>query len=351
MAIRVAKLKLLIETTLEHFFIDESKSAQSVHPTGGGLVKAISEFTLRKGAKRTRGILVLLGFMCRGKKITKDILKIAAAYEILQSYLLIHDDIIDSDSERRGKPTLHKLFQSYVPVTAKTIREKTGIDIAIIAGDVASELVQRLVLLTTYTASKKIQILTHLNRTLYTTYVGQVLDIIAIPEKIPDMQSQWLRYEQKTAIYTIEAPFILGAQIAKAKIDEKKFHTFAIKTGVAFQLADDVQNIFGQGMSARQSDVREGKITLLISLALLSPDHSSHILTLLKKKPKSSLLIQKLKRQISESGGYDRAIAHIEKGFAEGVSLMPDLRISKSVQQALTSLLESLQQTVKHANV
>lgn len=343
-------MKLRIEATLERFFCTVRKDGKAIHPIGEKLVSSIQEFTLRTGAKRTRGILVLLGFLSGGKKsITDDILKIAAAYEILQSYLLIHDDIIDNDDERRGKPTLHTIFASYVPASANAAQKKVGVDIAIIAGDVASELVQRMIISTHLTAQVKLWVLMQLNRTLHTTYVGQVLDIMAIPEKIPALASQWLRYEQKTAIYTIEAPFMLGAHIGKANVSAKKFHAFAVKTGVAFQLADDVQNVFGKGIVARQSDVREGKITLLISLALQSPKYRRNIIALLKKKPKTPQDIRRLKGCIKQSGGYDKALQHIASGFSFGISVLDSLQLPTGVKLAITSLLLSLQKSFHQA--
>ncbi len=345
-----ANMKLRIEATLERFFYDVKKNAKIVHPIEEKLISAIQEFTLRKGAKRTRGVLVLLGFLSGGKEIiTDDILKLAAAYEILQSYLLIHDDIIDNDDERRGKPTLHRIFSSYVPASARAMQNKVGVDIAIIAGDVASELVQRMIFSTHLNAKKKLRVLTQLNRTLYTTYVGQVLDIMAIPEKIPSIASQWLRYEQKTATYTIETPFMLGAYISGAKVSPNKFHEFAVTTGVAFQLADDVQNVFGKGIAARQSDVREGKITLLISLALQSTKYRESIIWLLKKKPKTSHDIRRLKILIKQSGGYDKALQHITSGYSFGIRALDSLHLPKEVRLAFAALLLSLQKSLNQA--
>ncbi len=60
------------------------------------------------GGKCLRGVLVKLGYELRGHFVTEEVLTIAAAYEILHTSFLIHDDIIDQSIIRRGKPTLHK---------------------------------------------------------------------------------------------------------------------------------------------------------------------------------------------------------------------------------------------------
>ena len=105
-----------LNTTLNDFFAREILITTKQNKFNGEIVKQLRDFTMRRGAKRIRGMLVLLGFLTNPKnKLTKDIFKVAAAYEILHSYLLIHDDIIDQDEERRGKPTLHVLFKKFAP--------------------------------------------------------------------------------------------------------------------------------------------------------------------------------------------------------------------------------------------
>ena len=65
------------------------------------------EFTLR-GGKRFRAILVLAGYYLATGRNPRPVLSAAAALEHFQSWMLIHDDIIDHAEERRGGPTVHR---------------------------------------------------------------------------------------------------------------------------------------------------------------------------------------------------------------------------------------------------
>lgn len=303
--LRITKLK--IEKTLRVFF--DSQVRKATHPLSKQLMRVVGEYTMRKGAKRARGTLVLLGYLSNTRnKLNADILKIAAAYEILQAYLLIHDDIIDRDIERRGRPTLHKVFEGYAPLSmAKIEREQIGIDIALIVGDLAADLVQRMVLDTNFSDAQKIDALEYFEQTLHTTYVGQVLDILSLPQRIPKMADQYMRYLLKTATYTIEAPFLTGVRMGKAKINQSVFHSFAQDAGLAFQLSNDIQNIYSAGLAGTSSDIREGKITLLVSFALQSVKYRKPLLIMLKKKNKTARDMKRLKKLIVESGGYEKA--------------------------------------------
>ncbi len=341
-----ADLRKRINGALRSFFDAEAGSAR--HAFGRRIMRSIKEYTLRPGAKRTRGTLVVLGFLSNPRnRATADILKVAAAYEVLHAYLLIHDDIIDEDVVRRGRPTLHKVFESYAPRgLAKADREKVGRDIAIIAGDIASDLVQRCVLSTGFSLAQKMSALEDIERTLHTTYIGQVLDILALPEKVPPIDQQFLRYQHKTAVYTIESPFLLGVRLGRARIPTKAFHAFARDAGIAFQLTDDVQNVFSRGLAGRSSDIRSGKITLLISFALQSKRHSATLLRLLRKRKKSGRDLVRLKALIVESGGYERARRYITNSFRRASILLDNLDIPDPVQKEFKRLVHKLAKQV-----
>lgn len=332
-----------INETLGNFFRREIRTAQ--HPLGKRLLKAIGEYTLRRGAKRTRGTLAILGYLSNPRNtLSEDILKIAAAYELLHAYLLVHDDIIDQDVVRRGGPTLHKAFEHLAPTgMAKKGREKIGSDIAIIAGDIAADLVQRCVLSARFSIRQKVAALEAIERTLHTTYIGQVLDILALPEKVPPLDQQLLRYQLKTAVYTIESPFMLGVRLGRARIAEKAFHAFARDAGVAFQLADDVQNVFSRGLAGRSSDIRHGKITLLISYALHSTRYRHLLVKLLGKKEKTARDLARIRECIIASGGYRHATEVLRRLYRQAERRIPGLRLPEHVEKCCRAVLGGLQ--------
>lgn len=336
--------KRRIERTLRIFFKAQIHKSESGHALSKKLMQQVAEFTLRPGAKRMRGTLVLLGFLANPKKkIDNNILKVAAAYEILHSYLLIHDDIIDRDSMRRGKPTLHRQLMQYAPKSLRN-SEKVNIGIysAIIAGDLAADLSQRLILDSNFTSAKKLATLTYIEKILHSTYVGQVLDILAVPQALPTIDEQYLRYLLKTAIYSIEAPFLLGVLLGDASINKSRFRVFASQVGLAFQLSDDIQNLYSTGLSGRSSDIRAGKVTLLISLALENKKNSSAILKLLKKEQRTVRDIGSLRRLIKDSGGYELATKLVEAKYEKAASILDSIHLPHRVSKQFTLLLSLL---------
>lgn len=331
-----------INTTLARFFRQYGRQAARQHPIARELVRAVSEFTQRRGAKRIRGLLVVAGYLSNPRsRISADILAVAAGYEVLHAYLLIHDDLIDEDDERRGEPTLHRVFERLAPRgSRKLIREKIGRDIAVIAGDVAADLVQRIILDTNFTDQQKLRALAQIEETLHTTYAGQVLDILSIPQRPPSRADQILRYELKTARYSIMAPFELGATLSAARYDTTAFRRFALDAGVAFQLADDIENVFGRGLAARSSDVRSGKVTLLMTLAFQSTAYRARLIRILKKPTRTAQDIRQLRRLIRESGGLERATDLVTSRYARAGRQVPKLRVSTFSRVLLQQMID-----------
>src|SRR3989344_14258 len=94
------KVEKELDKILERFLEDTRKTNPKLVPFAKEFVKSC------KGGKRIRGVLVKLGYEIAGGK-DEEIYKISAAFEILHTALLIHDDIIDQSPTRRGKPSLH----------------------------------------------------------------------------------------------------------------------------------------------------------------------------------------------------------------------------------------------------
>ncbi len=97
------------------------------------LFHAIKEFSLRKG-KRVRPTLFIIGYLGFTKKIAVGLYTSALSIELLHDFMLVHDDIIDKSDTRRGKPSMHKLFDKYL--SGHKDNKFNGEDLAIVAGDV-----------------------------------------------------------------------------------------------------------------------------------------------------------------------------------------------------------------------
>ena len=88
---------------LAAFFEEKQSQAQAISRAGVDLVRAVADLTLR-GGKRLRAALLSGAYRaaCGGGADSTNILDAGASLEVLQTYLLIHDDWMDDDAERRG---------------------------------------------------------------------------------------------------------------------------------------------------------------------------------------------------------------------------------------------------------
>ncbi|MEM0145314.1 MAG: polyprenyl synthetase family protein, partial [Thermoplasmata archaeon] len=105
----IKKYAPLIESHLLEFFKSKKKDLE-FNPYVLELFNNIEEYTMR-GGKRLRPILMIVGYKLYGGKNEEEIIKASCSIEMVQSYLLIHDDVIDESNLRRNKPTLHKIYE------------------------------------------------------------------------------------------------------------------------------------------------------------------------------------------------------------------------------------------------
>ncbi len=219
------------------------------------------------GGKRLRGAFVYYSYLMFGGKDIDEILKVSAVFEILHSYLLAHDDVMDKSSVRHRKPTLHKIYQNKIKEVKPFYRDSRhfGESIAINIGDVLSHLSSYTLANTNFDAENKIRVFSKYNREFTDTGYGQIIDIYGEVKDDVDEEYVMKVHYYKTGKYTYETPLHVGAILAGAKDEDLKALTeYAIPGGIAFQLQDDILGMFGDeyriGKPAN-SDLKEGKKT------------------------------------------------------------------------------------------
>jgi geranylgeranyl pyrophosphate synthase len=205
-------------------------------------------YLLKAGGKRIRPLLVILSCQAVGGK-TNACLNAAVAVELLHTFTLVHDDIMDHDDLRRGIPTVHVQWD-----------EPT----AILAGDGLVTLAYQTMLETRH--PDLVSILKVFTNGLLTLCEGQAMDKAFEARKhvtLPDYQRM---IEKKTATL-IEVACEIGAMLGNARQEQKKaLKRFARRLGTAFQIQDDLldvvasQRVLGKPTA---SDVAERKQTYL----------------------------------------------------------------------------------------
>ncbi len=274
------------------------------------VVEELQEFTLN-GGKRIRPVIMILGYNIF-KDIDEDIVKASISIEMAQSFLLIHDDIMDESEMRRGKPSFHKYFE------LKTHNKKLSENIAISAGDLIDTFSHEALLESNFNREDLLKADYEFSRVIEDTGKGQILDIYSsIGENYEEEKLLKLHY-LKTARYTIQGPLIIGSYLASNYDYTDSIMSYGKNMGIAFQLYDDILGIFGDenktGKSSK-SDVNEGKKTLLIIKAYNESDANGKkfIEKCIKSGNVNDSDFIKLKNIIRETGSYDYSISKIEE--------------------------------------
>jgi len=194
-----------------------------------------------------------------------EILKASIAIEIIHSALLIHDDFMDQDSSRRGRMTMHKRY-------AEKFGERYGNAMAINVGDAGFFIAFKLINDLNLPPECLSAATEHLAGLLTEVVLGQTMDLTYEEEKRFSEDEVMLIHRFKTADYTISGPLFIGALLAGAEKDKRKsLEEFGIPIGIAFQIKDDELGMFSTEEvlgKAVDSDIKAGKVTLLIAKAL-----------------------------------------------------------------------------------
>lgn len=259
----------------------------ALDPRVGEVVDAIGHL-LEAGGKRVRPELVVWGHLAGGGGIDppgSDVLAAAAAIEVLHTFALIHDDVMDRSERRRGRPTAHVAFaQRAVEAAPASSGDPAsdpawfGVSAALLAGDLASAWADELfATVAGPEARRQFDVLRN------EVMAGQYLDVRLALDDTPSEDMAKRVALLKSARYTVTRPLLVGAALAGAPAGvAAALERYGDSAGLAFQMRDDVLGLFGDPATSGKSsldDLREGKRTLLVTRALrLADDDQRRVL-------------------------------------------------------------------------
>jgi geranylgeranyl diphosphate synthase, type I len=262
----------------------------AVSPLGTQLAVRLEAYT--SSGKMIRGILVRLGYeLCAAAAPDADMDRVldraGAAMEFLQAGLLIHDDIMDRDTLRRGGVTVHTQYEQDAAQARAVDPARHGVSLGVCAGDVAFFLgFHALASLPVPAAMQERArgVAAFAAQELCWVGVAQMQDVFSGAEGIgadPD-PAQILRvYRYKTGRYTFSLPLAIGARLAAAPPEHiRELDQAGENLGVVFQLKDDELGIFGdsaQSGKRADSDIREDKKTLLRHFLFAAADSALRV--------------------------------------------------------------------------
>jgi geranylgeranyl diphosphate synthase type I len=316
-----------------------------ITPQTKDLSTRMQSMTLR--GKLSRGSLVLLTSELFDQPLTDNSYKIAAAMEIFHTALLIHDDIMDNDSKRRGQDAIFFQYQKQAQQFSILQAEGFGKSAAICAGDIGFFLAYQTVDTTTLAKETVVDIYKQLNTELITVGLGQLQDITSTLWGQNTSADILSLYKYKTGRYTFSLPFSLGAILAKQPGSViSLLQELGEKIGIIFQLKDDEIGIFSQEDYIGKpigSDIREGKKTLYylylfeqsntqekekISQLFGNPNITNNDIEYIR----NLIYIYKIQTKIEEQ---------IQKTYKEIMLKIRELPLKKQKQQLLQQLVEN----------
>jgi geranylgeranyl diphosphate synthase, type I len=229
------------------------------------IVKAAADFALAPG-KRLRPYIAYQTALSLGASKT-DAARLAIAMELFHDFALVHDDIMDQSDSRRGRPTLHRLFESeHKHLRRKGDAKSAGESLAILAGDLlyvwSDGAIHRI-------SPSRITsgLMNGWDTMRQEVILGQSLDLqFGYLTNTPKKSDLMHMLALKSGRYSIGRPMLLGLALAGRRVSDQQILSLVESLGVAFQIQDDVLSTFGGIKSVGKSldsDVREGKMTLL----------------------------------------------------------------------------------------
>jgi octaprenyl-diphosphate synthase len=232
------------------------------------MVESIGHYIVRAGGKRMRPLLVLLSAKALGG-VNSAHIRFAAVVEFIHTATLLHDDVVDLSTLRRGMPTANAAF---------------GNAPSVLVGDfIYTRAFQLMVEL------NNMPLLAHMAETTNTIATGEVMQLVHAGD--PDTQAEQYQEIIRRKTAALFAAACCGAGLlhqSPADQTDGLYH-YGMNLGIAFQLADDLLDYAGDPSQTGKNvgdDLREGKITLplLHAMEAGTPAQRDRVAEVLRQK-------------------------------------------------------------------
>lgn len=281
---------------------------------------------IEAGGKRLRPTVTILAYKALGGRDVGKIVDIAAGFELIHSATLIHDDINDGGSTRRGRMTVYKKF---------------GLHDAIVTGD--------------FLFAKAFQLGGTFDKTVVETTAdacaalaeGEILQNRYRHKKNLTIDTYLQVAERKTA-QPIKAGAMVGGYLAGGSSEEiASLGKYGLDLGIAFQIVDDILDFTGDETKTGKmvgNDLKEGNLTLPSLLAIKSSDEAKKaILEVISQEDPPVESVKVCAKMVVNSGAIEKARGMGEYYGMEALGhlgCLSDTSYSKALRDVVTKVLE-----------
>ncbi len=261
------------------------------------LINTISSFIIRNRGKNIRPILTILSARLCGKPINNTY-RAAAMVELLHLATLIHDDVVDDATKRRGKPSINKIWKN---------------KISVLMGDfILSKALINMIGLRDLEALEKI------SSTAEKLSAGEILQL---EKSITGSMTEDIYFEmirQKTASLIATSCELGAITTTKSKTDRVSTYYYGESLGIAFQIKDDLFDLMGSENDTGKNsggDVKKNMKTLplIYSMSNMNGSHKRKLKKLLKSKRKNNSVLSEIHKIIENTGGIDYAVKKLDE--------------------------------------
>ncbi|HEY7046178.1 MAG TPA: polyprenyl synthetase family protein [Jatrophihabitantaceae bacterium] len=333
-----------VDAELARFFDGRRARLTELGDDLAPLTDTAREFVL-DGGKRLRPMFAYCGWRSvRSTEGDEPMVTAAASLELLHGCALIHDDVMDGSSTRRGRPSVHAAFTEIHRAGAFTGDPRVfGTAAAIVVGDLLLTWADAMFAGAGFAEADGRRARIIYDDMRQQVMAGQYLDMLVQTRGDFSVNDALRVARYKTSKYTIEGPLQFGAAAAGAPAEVvEAISGYGLPLGEAFQLRDDVLGVFGDpGRTGKPigDDLREGKRTMLVALAMqaATPDQASLLRAGLGNRDLDDTGAAALCEVIVATGALDRVEARIaERADQARAALTP--AIGADARDVLDSL-------------
>jgi len=291
------------------------------------------------GGKRLRPAFCHTAYVgAGGHADDPGVIDVAAALELVHTFALVHDDVMDGSERRRGQQAVHRQFaRRHGAQRWRGEQRRFGDGMAILVGDFA------LVYADVLARGAPPDALDVFDQLRVELCVGQSLDLVGTARASVDAHAARRIATYKSGKYTVERPLHLGAALA-GRLDALRapLSAVGIPLGEAFQLRDDVLGVFGdEAVTGKPvgDDLREGKPTPLLAIAAArARGGDASLLRHLGAADLDADTVRALQELFVRTGALEEVERTIEGRVGEALAALGDLPLAGDAAERLAEL-------------